>query len=741
MARFGRWLRDRRSEGVVDTIARSADPTRTLTLLGHLIDDTVITALLDLSEHALESEHPQDALRYADLAVAASLAGGTATIHADALAWRAGLLTHRERPLPMGLTRRRLPEQAATDLRAAITIHTRSGQPDAWARLTELYWMLPRHDREPLSPDLAAAVEPMLASTTDDQARAELRHVLGDIHEHQQADDAVLAAWSSAADTFQRLGDADDEFKVRAKLFEYVALSDQDDSAVELGRACLDSAPPDVEPSTLANVYHLLAAVLGYNDEVDEALTAYARAVELLSREPGAIVHDLQFEAATLMVNDHRYSEAIAQLRAALKGPGRPHVWWAVHMQLADLLAAQAGDIGGAIEHVEQALHMAISTTTDLALRVHSLHRSGALHLSANDFETAYRRFTAALPLLKERSRPIKIPVTHLFDHVVLPAPRAELFRLAALTSHLTGRDNEADTLLVRAAELAHETPPRVTDLDDFDDADLENPVLAISADNLSVAAILLHHAPAMALARLNEIPADNLDPLLATRKAVFTAMCHRRLDDKPAAIAAYQMALAIAAPDTEAELVQLAHWQLAWFFLADREYEQAYPHLHACTQLIENSRASFTGVDQRMGFLAGHVLAIYERLVETCLITGRRAEAYETVQRIKSRSLLDLVTADHRPIDHVLETRAAGVAAERENWVAEYIGGTGPEAHAEDYLTSREHLMLSTASAQHRTMKEIEEVRRTSGLFDRLHTEGRPFKHAEIRTLLANTD
>lgn len=737
MAGIGRWLRDRRNEGVIDTITRSDDPTRTLTRLGNLVDDAVITGLLDRSERALEADQPQEALRCADLAVAASLMGGTATTRAEALAWRAGMLKYQD-SRPDWMARHRLPEQAATDLRAAIMIHSRSRQLDAWVRLIELYWMLPKHDAEPLSPDLAEAIESMLARTDDDRARAELLHVLGDLHEHQDVHDAVVAAWSSAADTFRLLRHADQEFIVRGKLFQYVALRD-DDTAIDLARACLDCAPPDVEPDVLANICHLLAAVLHHNGEVDEALTAYARAVELLSEKPDVKVHDLQFESAMLMVTDHRYPEAIAQLRAALEGPGGVYVWWAVHMQLADLLTAHAGDIGGAIEQVEQALHSAISMTKDPSLRVHSLHRSGLLHLSANDFETAHRRFTAALPFLKDRTVPIQIPVTKLYDHLVLPAPRAELFRLAALTGRLTGRSDEAEALLAMAKTLAQETPPRITDLPDFTDAELGDSTLIGSTEHLTVAAVLLHHAPDMALARLNEIPAD-IDPLLATRKATFTAMCHRRLGDKPAAMASYRAVLAITAPDTDAEIVQLAHWQLATFLLADREYEQAYPHLHACAQLFENNRRSFAGVEQRMGFLGEHILAVYEQLVETCLITGRRVEAYETVQKIKSRTLLDLIATDHRPIDHTLEKRAAGLRADREDWVAEYLGGVDPEGRPEDYLTSRQYLMLSASITLHRTTEDIENERQAAGLFDHLHIEGRPFTYAEIRTLLHHT-
>jgi len=379
---------------------------------------------------------------------------------------------------------------------------------------------------------------------------------------------------------------------------------------------------------------------------------------------------------------------------------------------------------------------MAISMTKNPGLRVHSLHRSGLLHLSANDVETAYRRFTTALPLLTERSLPIQIQVNKLYDHVILPAPRAELFRLAALTGRLTGRSDEAKTLLATATTLAQEAPPRITELADFADAELGDFALTAGTEHLTVAAVLLHHAPDIALARLNEIPTD-IDPRLATRKAAFTAMCHRRLGDKPAAMAAYRAVLAITTPDTDAEIVQLAHSQLATLLLADDEYEQAYPHLHACTQLFENNRASFTEVEQRMGFLGQHVLAIYEQLVETCLITERRVEAYETVQKIKSRTLLDLVASDHRPIDHTLEKRTASLRANREDWVTEYIGGVEPESPPEDYLTSREYLMLSTSTTLHRLTQDIEDQRQAGGLFGRLHIEGRPFTHAEIRTHL----
>jgi len=320
MAGFSRWVRGLWNEGIIDTIAKSDDPVGTLTRLGNHVDDTVITGLLDLSERAFEADQPQEALRCADLAVAASLKGGAATTRAEALAWRAGMLTRLARQ-PAWMAGRRIPEQAATDLRAAIMIHSRSGQMDAWARLTELYWMLPEHDAQPLSPSLAEAIESMLARTDDHRARAELLHVLGDVHEHQDAQDAVVATWSSAADIFRLLGDAHDEFLIRGKLFQYVAPRD-DGTAIDVARACLECAPPDVEPDALANIYHLLAAVLQHNDEINDALVAYARAVDLLSKKPDAVIHDIQFESAMVMITDHRYPEAIAQLRAALEGSG-----------------------------------------------------------------------------------------------------------------------------------------------------------------------------------------------------------------------------------------------------------------------------------------------------------------------------------------------------------------------------------------------------------------------------------
>src|SRR5712691_2317296 len=87
------WARDRRAEGIVHALQRSADRPATLTAVQNWVDDRVLSGMLDLSYAAAATNDDQeDALAWADLAVQASLLGGTAAGRADALLLHATLL-------------------------------------------------------------------------------------------------------------------------------------------------------------------------------------------------------------------------------------------------------------------------------------------------------------------------------------------------------------------------------------------------------------------------------------------------------------------------------------------------------------------------------------------------------------------------------------------------------------------------------------------------------------------------
>lgn len=135
--------------------------------------------------------------------------------------------------------------------------------------------------------------------------------------------------------------------------------------------------------------------------------------------------------------------------------------------------------------------------------------------------------------------------------------------------------------------------------------------------------------------------------------------------------------------------------------------------------------------------------LATYYRLIEVSLLLGRNGEAFVFMQRIKSRSLLDLMADsehEHRPIDHALDARAASVRDDREEWIAKYIEGTLLEGESDDVMTwprirmHTDHRSLTDATAS------IKNERDELGPFDRLRGEGVPVDFNAVRAMLKVT-
>jgi hypothetical protein len=69
------WLRRKNAEGVVLLLARSADPAETLRSHIRQIDDAVVDALVGVSYQQTDDGQLENALRWAELAEEACLAG------------------------------------------------------------------------------------------------------------------------------------------------------------------------------------------------------------------------------------------------------------------------------------------------------------------------------------------------------------------------------------------------------------------------------------------------------------------------------------------------------------------------------------------------------------------------------------------------------------------------------------------------------------------------------------------
>ncbi|CRK56811.1 hypothetical protein [Alloactinosynnema sp. L-07] len=765
------WWLDRRTEGIVRTLAKNPDPAATVDRLAPMIDDKVIEALLTASERA---ESPHDAMTWADVAVRASLLGGTAVGRADALmhraatvlgmddTWKRGRLLARAEEDALGAVEILREHGTASDLVASLCllarVHTRQGDgvamvgrmaqcfhatdDDADLRtrvsrlFTDLYWDLSKSAARESAAIVIPELNTVLAAADDPALRAEVLDALGRAYSFLDADyDKAVDAWERSADLYRRLGRARDEFLIRARVQWHAVVIDNDRSIRE-GLACLACAPAETAPTDLATVHHVLATAYRYEERVDDALAAYARAVELLSHDPKNIVHDLVFEAATLMAEDGRYNDARAQFEAAMAGPGGAHVWWATQTELAELLSTQIIDLGAAIRHAEHALTDAVTlNSSDPMYRIISLHRVAQLQLSAGNIATAHQRFQLLVPLLTQPTRAIEISVSKLFNHSVVPLSRSEILWHASIAARAAGDNTEADAWAGRSAELRGTDPSPIALDDDVLD-DPETLALAVETRELTMAMSLAAHSPDDALARL-ATPSLTILAGSNTRARVdmTTGVCLEKLGDQDGALAAFERALN---GHLGPMLDQLCHWRIATIHHSRQEYGLAYPHLVTCVQMADATRTTFDDIEARMAFMSTG-LARYERLIEVCLLLGRVGEALAVVQQVKSRALLDMLAQPHhRPIDFRFEARAAALRAEQDRWLAEFAAGTGPEGPAEDYPTSPQHRMLADIVANTKDAEAFERERRERELFDRLTDEGTPLDFAAIRGLLA---
>ena len=131
MSRFtspARWAQDLRAAATIATIQRAPDPAAALARLQDKINDQVIGRLATLSYAAWRDGNHAASRAWADLAVQASLLGGTSAGRADALTQQVTVtLDEAERDGTVPEERLQAAESAA---REAMAIYSDAGQAD-----------------------------------------------------------------------------------------------------------------------------------------------------------------------------------------------------------------------------------------------------------------------------------------------------------------------------------------------------------------------------------------------------------------------------------------------------------------------------------------------------------------------------------------------------------------------------------------------------------------------------------
>jgi tetratricopeptide (TPR) repeat protein len=775
-------MRDRRTEGVIRILQRAPDRAAALTRLRASIDDTVLDGILDLSYLAEQRGDDEERLAWADLAVEASLHGGTSRGRADALRWHAQMhvnhwpqsFTDRSRSLRTAERSIRAALQiledigpaeeltmaiavrarvlsdlgrgkaAFDDFRTVVTTMLADGDEQisgVAGRLVRQYWRVGSGEEVAAARGVLELAVPLL-ERLDGRDAADLHTALGDAYRRVDDVQAALAAWATARQMYADQEDQAGVFDVDGHLFEFAVERELYEEALALGRRCLAHAPIGAAPKRIAEHQHLLAAVkhqLGHAD----ALAAYERAIELAAGlERWTIGASYRIEAAMLYIDDGKPDVALQHLQKATQSTERSVDRWLATDTIADLQLSRFDNPAAAIRAAEAALEIVLQAVRlhdnqeldSPTIRAYSLHRCCAAAYGSGDLESAYRRLTELQSWLGEGLQGTQITITATYAHPVMPPSRSAVARLSHLICRDSGRHEQAAMHLATYTELDGDALPALP-LDD-EDIPPEYHVMqeGISAFMRGVA--LARTDPGQAISHLlaaGEVLASAAAPdVIRANVELQLGSCQRRLGDAAAAKASYERGLALAESyGGHAEVEFGCRIGLSNVAEAAGDLAAAAAHLTKCVETTEAARASFSGVDERIQFLTVRV-PIYERLIAVQIRSGRPEDAYATAQLIKSRTLGELLSAaEHRPIDYTAEAEAVAVRAEWSDWIGTYL-----DPHQGDRTQGNLDMLLAEKDRRDR-LAALAERRRTLGLFDGLSGHEPTLSYETVRSLL----
>ncbi|WP_330350938.1 tetratricopeptide repeat protein [Streptomyces sp. NBC_00582] len=764
--RVRKWLGERRVEGVLRVLERSSDRAAALVRLSSGVDDGVLAGMVDFSRAAGERGDDEECLAWAELAVEASLHGGTLTGRAETLLWHARVQLDRwpgtltDRPRGLGAAQRGLEEvfgildEIGTPVDRAMALSLRARVHTAFARgldafqdslsaaelalecddeellahitgyLSRQYKKLPDDPELAIPRQLIAVGERILLRIGDAPPTPALRDALGDAH--RQLDDERRAhdQWITARHQYAARGDSAGVFEMDVHLVGLAVEGERYTEAIELGERVLADHPSGVRPGRLAELHHVLGAVHRELGQVDEAWARYEKAISLAEADSGPLrVSAYLVDAALYAIDTARPDAALSHLLKAYTSSSGPASWLAA-LTLAELHLSHFGDVASAKQFAEWALDRAILDThtdsvgsgnvmKDPAVRACSLHRAGLAAFGAGDIETAYRRFHDLVPLLTEDMTPPLIELTSTYSHPVVPPALSGSIWWAYLTSRQTGREEEARAHLARYSEVL------ATGTGLFDGFELVRTDPERALDQLRAI-----------LETVSSFTPPPLPLIGLVRSAIGT--CHVRLGQLSDAAAVYGKALStVNGSGGHWEVEFSARSGLAFIAESDGDLVQAEQHLSRVVELTEKSRGTLTGVDERIGFLAGRLNA-YERLIILRIRLGRTSEAYGTTQLVKSRTLGELLAGDeHRPIDHALEAELAALRREQDDWLSTHVAR--PATPSSEALLD----MLQPESHRRNRQRAAENSREQRKLFTSLPAPGPPMSYTEVRSLL----
>jgi hypothetical protein len=720
------WIAEKNALGLIVILSKSKDPLDTLRVHRESIDKQAIEELIHHSRYIANTESTVKGLEWVEIARQASLIGGDAKDYADCLDLRASLLQKLSEQKSRGehsdatASVTSLLDEAWSCAEEALAVYKKANAEDClpvafgrlsvladargntldalryrlpsivgWTKLHDvnaamprliddlarLFWSLRgetrRQGAETLARDIGALET--AAKYVDDTKRGVLFDVLGSAYGELDQPDAALSWWTRAIESYRSNDSREEEFITRWHLQEYAYRQTQPEKVIEYGLEAIEHAPDDVEPWRLARSFHLLAFAYKITDQGALAISAYHRATDLYVQDKdtkncGA---ECLLEAALLEQSIGDVQNAKRDLERVGEFPSGSYTYWIAEVSLAELLWRSLGNLGGAIRHADRAVQWSIGWQLSFVERAKSHFLSAILHLSSGNNEKSLARCEALLRILDEDpdQRPIYFGEYGMYQ-AALPS-KADAVLIALTAAAKAGREAEQQYYLrlYRSLVVQGDVEPDVESKQLLEE-DQETSGLLNAVRTLSRAEHLLWDDPNKAATLIEEtIPSLEAfaQLLIAAHRDLGIARMLLHQFDLARACFNHAMKLLERSPDVFEEIT--CRLNLGEIEGISGNMPAAYSQFSALIQLKEAQRASLSNQEERALFLE-NIEGVYLVFLGICLDLGLLRETLETIEKLKSRVLLDLVgQANRRPVDYQSLLEIRDLENRREAW------------------------------------------------------------------------
>lgn len=719
--KLSKWFHERNAAGIAAILTASKDPIATLRHFQSSINDDVIENVVGHSYCLLKEEDHEAALLWSDVAQQAALIGGSAKALADCLDWRASLLHKLYEKAESNSGGDTQLKEALNCAHKALNIYRDAGLeanlPPAHGRISVLHDALGEglpalehrllsaigwanlFDADEAMPTLMANTHKLLSGLDGDElkqggelvmknstallevtqnlngkSRGDVRSVLGEACRVLEHENEAVGWWMQAIEEYRAVADKESEFETWCRLQDYAYDLADPEKIVMYGKCCVESAPEKIPEHELGSRYKLLAFGHKVLDQSVEAISMFRRAADLFrnDNESSIIVAECLLEAGILAEELGLTDEAKKDLEEVLNHSGGTHLYWLAQLTLAKLFWRR-GDLGAAARHADRAIELSIHTS--FSVRTPALQLSALIHQQSGDIEKAFARSVTLLSILEEEDEPkFTITISPLSWHTIAPPKKWDAALLAATTAFQLNREEVGKHYLALHKSFVDNSDTEAISTEEFTAEDAVTEDLGSAARLLNEANHLLVSDPKEAIVRLEnclKLIGDFSAGLIAINRNL--GMAHLALKEFHPARRALQRALDLLAesPDIAEEIT--CRLNLGLTEGRDGNFPAAYDQFCRLVELKERQRASLTDEEQRLMFVQNET-STYTMLTVACLELQYFAEALETIEKIKSRVMLDLMSEGRKPIDYPLLRKIKDLTNKRDAWYSERL-------------------------------------------------------------------